>query len=113
MPLKRTPIPSILQSSSSYKAKPLCDGPLVPVLLRLAQTDQHLLFKGLVEDIKCHKIYKKLHSATIRRGFVKICAKKFGKNRRFEGVPSSNCFEKRRGSYTQNVRLFPTFRRAF
>ena len=37
MPLKRTPIPSILQSSSRYKAKPLSDVPLVPVLLRLAQ----------------------------------------------------------------------------
>ena len=69
MPVKRTPSPSILQSSSRYKAKPLCDGPLVPVLLRLAQTHQHLL----VKNIKCRKIYKKL---CIRTGFVKICAKK-------------------------------------
>ena len=65
---RKTICPSILQSPSRYKAKPLCDGPLVPVLLRLAQRHQHLL----VKNIKCHKIYKKL---CIRTGFVKICAK--------------------------------------
>ena len=91
MPVKRTPSPSILQSSSRYKAKPLCDGPLVTVLLRLAQTHQHLL----VKNIKCHKFTR---NCVFVQVLLKYALKQFGKNQRFEGVLSRNCFEKRRAS---------------
>ena len=88
MPVKRTPSPSILQSSSRYKAKPLCDGPLVPVLLRLT----NICLSRILS------VTKFTRNCVFVQVLLKYALKKFGKNQRFEGVLSRNCFAKKRGS---------------